>query len=177
MTQYLFDEIAVDIDTDISIRANVDAIIYGTNGEQPRGIFAVLQSVLRDDNNSPITSPFTYKSTGEGKDGNRGPNTTRTGYLCNEKLIRTIYRPASLLRNDESMSDMGVFAPDRDIFYLSSKDEIYEQDVIVLINTDEDGNIINPVTAIEEYTVTQVYPKRLDTGRIEYYVCLIEDQR
>ena len=175
--QYSFNEVPLDISKDISVRANVDAIIYGTKDEAPRGIFAVLQTVLRDEKGSPIKSPFTYKLTGEGKNDNRGPHTTRTGYLCNEKLIRAIYKPATLMRADATMSAIGMVAPEKDIFILSWRDEIKAQDVIVLIKTDDNGNIINPVTIEKEFIVSLVYPKKLDNGRVEFYTCIIEDQK
>jgi len=163
--------------TDVDLRTTFHEMLYGNDLERPRGTIVVLQKIVRDTDGMPIKSPYTYKVTGEGKHEDRGPNTTRTGYLCDESLIRTQFRPASRMIMDEKTSEFGKQVPTRDVCFFSYKDPIKEQDVIIFVNTDDDGNPTSPVTVESEVTITKVYPKRADNGRIEYYAALVEDQK
>jgi len=166
------------IDSDIDLRETFHEILYGNkDSERPRGQIIVLQSIVRDSNNQPVKSPYTYEVTGEGKDSDRGPNTTRTGYLCSESLVRVYYRPASRMIMDEGFGEAGKDVPTRDVCYFSYKADIQEQDVVVFIKLDTDGNPISPVTIDSEVIITKVYPKKSDNGRIEYYAAIVEEQK
>lgn len=175
--QYTYNKNSAITTDDVNISEIIKDILYGTPTEKPRGTWAVLQSLKRDSNGEPIKSDYVYKLTGEGVNSGRGPGTTRTGYLCDEKLVRTYYRPASRMIMDELTSAVGVFAPTRDVCYFANIDPIYEHDVIVFIELDADGSIINPVKAIKELNVVRVYDKRLDNGLVQYYACVVEDQK
>ena len=177
MSNYSVQKEDLAFSSDASIRDIVHSIIYGTGKEKPRGSWIVLQSLIRDNEGRPISSKYSYKIFGEGKHKNRGPNTTRTGYLCKEKLYRMILQPASRMIMDETTRSMGKMVPERDVVYFSYKNEIREQDVIIQIKIDEDGYPENPITAIKESIITKVYPKKSDNGRVEFYAAIIEDQK
>ncbi len=166
-----------DIPTDIDLRQTVHDILYGTSTERPRGVLVVLQRLKKDASGNVLKSPYTYKLTGEGKADDRGPATTRTGFYCDESLIRILYQPASRMIMDELTTQTGVQPVTRDLVFVSALDPISEHDCIVFINLDDQGNVINPVTKTKEVIVTKVYPKNLDGGRIEYYACIVEEQK
>lgn len=175
--KYTIDKSSVEVSSDVNLSEIFKDILYGTSKEKPRGTWAVLQNLLLDENNQPIKSDYVYKLTGEGKNSNRGPSTTRNGFLCNEKLVKTFYRPASRMIMDELTSAVGVMAPTRDVCYFASTDPVREHDVIVFIELDEEGNIKNPVKAIKELNVVRVYDRRLDNSQVQYYACVVEDQK
>ena len=166
-----------DIHTDVDLRTGVHDILYGTPIERPRGVLVVLQRLKKDSFGNAIRSPYTYKLTGEGKADDRGPATTRTGFYCDEFLIRVLYQPASRMIMDELTTQTGVQPVTRDLVFVSAFDSVSEHDCIVFINLDDQGNVINPVTKTKEVIVTKVYPKNLDGGRIEYYACIVEEQK
>jgi len=163
--------------SDADLRSTFHKLIYGSDEERPRGTLVVLQVVQRDENGLPVKSPYTYKITGEGKHSDRGPNTTRTGYLCSEKIARTTFRPASRMVMDERNSEAAKQVPTRDVCFFSWQDEIKEHDVVIFIKTDDEGNPLSPIQVEGELNVTKVYPKRSDNGRIEYYAAVVEDQK
>jgi len=166
-----------DIDTDIDLSGEVTNIIYGNGKERPRGVLVVLQKILRDTKGLPIKSPWTHKVTKEGQANNRGPNTTREGYLCDEKLVRVLYRPASRMIMDEQMSQTGMQPVTRDVMYFAKEDVVDEHDCVVFVKLNSEGKITNPVTAAKEVVVTKLYPKHLDNGQIQYYTCIVEEQK
>lgn len=163
-------------EVDIDMRTGMHDILYGNARQKPQGRFAVLQLLKRDENGNPEQSNYSYKNTGEGQHKNRGPLTTRTGYYCTEKLVRCYYRPTRL-RLDETTLKMGPQASDKEVIFLSYTDPVKEHDVIVLINIDENGNPVNPVSPEKELIVVKVYPYCSTDGRVEYYAALVEDQK
>jgi hypothetical protein len=171
---------ATEVDFDIDLRAHFHAIIYGSDSERPRGQWVVIQKLLRDEKGEPIKSPYRFKVTDEGKHKERGPSTTRTGFLCNEVLVRSMFRPAQRMIADEQSAEIGNLAPTRDVFYFAFEDktvDIKEKDVVITIDIDEFGNIINPVKAIHEYNIVKRHNKCSDGGRVEYIATIVEDQR
>jgi len=166
----------LNLSSDVDLRKEVHELIYGTEKDRARGVIVVLQSVIME-NGRPKKSPYSYALTGEGTNSERGPNTTRDGNLCSESLIRVLYAPISVYGIDEKTSAMGNLSITRDICYLSHKDVVKESDIIVFIQLDEEGQIVNPVRAANEFKVVKVYPRYSDNGRLEYHVAIFEDQK
>ena len=179
MVQYGYDSMVNNfpVDPELDLRTAFHNTIYGTDTELPRGRLVVIQRLVRDKNGDPIKSPSAYKTTGEGQNANRGYATTRTGYLCNEVMIRALVKPAGRLVMDEIGAPMGEFATDRVVFYTSYKHPLNNHDVAILPVIDDDGNIVNPVTIAKEYNLTVPYDRTLDSGRVEFHVCIGEVQK
>jgi hypothetical protein len=177
---YGFEDIVdgMPLAADISIRDLVHNTLYGTEKEMPRGRWLVWQKLKRDSEGQAIKSPFVYKITEEGKYRDRGYATTRTGYLCDEYLIRGFITPPSTrLALDETQAPVGVMPNNRVIIWTSYKDAIHANDIIILPKIDTDGNLINPVAIDMEYMITMVYNKTLDNGRLEFFQAVGEIQK
>lgn len=176
MANYTIPSSALDIMHDINTREIVDRFIYGSNTEPPRGEWVVLQRVKKDADGNPIKSPYAYKLTGEAKGSDHGPNTTRTGYLCEEFLVRAYPKPATRKREGEELGDVGKLAFMKRLFIFSYKDKPSRHDVLCTLKLNDDGSLINPVTADEEMVLAQVFPQRLEDGSIQFYEAIAEKQ-
>jgi len=166
-----------NIDTDVDLSREVTKIIYGNWKERPKGTLVVLQKLVRNEDGLPVKSPWVHKNTGEGLANNRGPNTTREGYSCNEKLIRVLYRPASRMIMDEQMNATGMQPVTRDVMYFAKEDAVEEHDCIVFVKLDDNGKAISPITPEKEVVITKKYAKRLDNGLLQFYTCIVEEQK
>jgi len=162
--------------TDIDLRNTFHKMLYGDAyaGIKPIGRFAVLQKIIYNSDGIPKKSPYAYKVTGEVDIKNRPPNTTRTGLLCEEKLVRVHYQMFGKFMLNEFFMQMETNALKRELCFMSFYDKPKEHDYLIIIKTDENGNPINPVTAETEYEIVKVLPRESDFGRTEYYLCVIE---
>jgi len=176
-TFYDFNTDAGRVSNDISLRELVHEMLYGSNKEKARGEWVVLQKLVRDEDGNPIKHELAYTTSGEGRHKNRPAGMTRTGYKCTEHLVRCRHYPASLARIDEIASAPGHIAPVKNISYFSHLDEIKDNDVIVTLKVDADGNVINPPKVDAELIITRSIPVYGDNSRIEYYIGIIEDQK
>lgn len=164
------------IGLDYDIKTSVYATLYGSDGESAKGEWLILQRLLRDDNGDPIRGTV-YKNTQEGKDANRGPSTTRTGYLCNEVWIRGLIIPSGRFALNEVTSPVGALETNRVVIITAAQDKIVQHDAIIIPRRNDDDNIATPIAIEREYNATLVYPKRLDNGRLEYHLTICEDQK
>lgn len=169
---YSFNGSNTTVNADADVRDIVDTMIYGNNKECPRGEIVVLQNIVRNSDGLPVKSPYSYLVSGEASFKNRGSNTTRTGYLCNEKLIRV--KKKTYGRIGGALSIMGENSNNRLVFYLSYKDEIRTNDAIILPKLNEDGSILQPVEIETEYDIVMVHKITSDNGRLEYYQAIGE---
>jgi len=164
------------IGLDYDIKTSVYHTLYGSDGESAKGEWIILQRLVRDDNGEPIRGTV-YKNTQEGSNSNRGPATTRTGYICNEVWIRGLIIPSGRFALNEVTSPIGALETNRVVIITAAQDKILQHDVMILPARDEDDNIASPVTIESEYNATLVYPKRLDNGRLEYHLTICENQK
>lgn len=162
------------VSADTNIKEIVNEIIYGSDGERPRSKPVVWQKLMRDADGQPIRSDYTYKSTGEGKIKERGPATTKEGFYCDEYLIQIMHQPPVRLMADDTIIDPGVVQGYRDIMVFSPKDRIKEYDSIVTIELTENGDIVSPVTATREYTITKTFEMHTDNGILQYIIGIAE---
>ena len=174
---YTIKSTALIANQDIDLRKTFDEILFGTDKERARGRWVVVQKLLRNAEDEPIVSPYTYKLTEEGKDKNRGPNTTRTGFLCNEILTKCVYAPAGRMTMDESAAEAGQQIQEKDVVYLPSATHVKQHDVVIFIEIGDDGKFTNPIKATKEVIITKIYEKCSDEGRIEFYICIVEEQK
>lgn len=166
-----------DIDVDIDLRKEFNDWIEGTDKSKRIGSYCVLQSIVLDENGVQKRSPYANKYTGEVKLTQRFPNTTVTGYLCNERIIKayiTSFQPrlyATLETAEPGLDNESKYL----VFIEADKDiDIKSGDVIVTIKLDENGNIINPVEPVTDYVVLEVPDARGDYGRTEFKMAIVK---
>lgn len=165
------------LSTSLNLKLSMENFLYGSPTQPPRGAWVVAQKVVRDADGQPVKSDYVYKVTGEGKHKDRGPATTRLGYLCNEVFMRIFMSPATRQVKDEIQTPMGAFTPQRMVLYTAASEPLNIHDVIIDVQLDPYGNPSSPITPITEWIVILPVPKRLDLGRLEFNSYLIEVQK
>jgi hypothetical protein len=155
---------------------NIHYDIYGDAENPGIGAYIVWQKLVRDVDLNPIKSPYVYKNTLEGmKNGH--PSTTRTGFLCNEFLIRAIVRPSGRLIMDDLGSAPALFENNRVVFITSPQDPVRQGDVFLVLEVDDNGEPIKPLKSFKEFILTVSYPKYLHNGKIMFYTIIAEVQK
>lgn len=157
----------------INVRQEVHRMIYGDGVNMPLGSMVILQNCIRDQNNLPVKSPYSYKLTGEGPLDRRIANTTTTGFLCTEKLIRALFIPPPRLFADAQSTHLAFIESSKYALILAYPDIAYTHDIILVPKLSDNGEIIQPVTVINEYVITKTYEKRYN-NRLEFTVCILE---
>lgn len=164
------------IGLDYDIKTSVYTTLYGSAGESAKGEWLILQKLVRDEKGDPIRGTV-YKNTQEGSNENRGPGTTRTGYLCNEVWVRGLIIPSGRFALNEVTSPVGALETNRIVIITAAQDKVKQHDVFIIPVRDDDDKIATPIAIDREYNATLVYPKRLDNGRLEYHLTICEDQK
>lgn len=167
----------MDFNMGFDLKTTFYDFLYGSNLQPPHGRWVVWQKVRKDSEGKPIIAEQAYKYTEEGS-GYNAPGITRTGYLCDEELIRAYMSPAGRrLIMDEVPSPMGNFQNERMLFYTSHLHSLKQHDIICTLKVDEFGKPVNPVTVETQYIVTLPVPRTLYNGREEYFTTITEQQK
>ena len=158
---------------DIDLRKEFSAMINGTENVKPIGRQVVLQSIQVDSKKKLVTSPYSYKHTGESPLDKRYPNTTVTGYLCSETLERAHMVPFQLRYYAAlQVADPGVDNESKYLFYLDSSIAVKQHDVFVTLKLNDEGNVITPVEALRDFVVLEVPELSEVNGRDEFQIAI-----
>lgn len=166
-----------DIDVDIDLKKEFNNWINGTERSKRIGSYCVLQSIVLDKDGVQKRSPYANKYTGEVKLTERFPNTTITGYLCSERIIRayiTSFQPR--LYATLQIADPGLDNESKYLAFIKADEDIdiKSGDIIVTIKLSANGNIINPVTPVNDYVILEVPDARGDYGRTEFKMAIVK---
>lgn len=164
---------------DIDVRDGISKIIYGVDGEAPRGKIVIFRKMKRDSNGNLIYCP---KCTDLGTKGNSRYYPCDvcfgSGKIWKESYIKAYEWSGNSPPRSETMNNMivswGKIEKDVRLIYVTPEIRPTNDDEIILIDLDEKGNVVIPVQRYKKYEIKDVNEYRLDFGKLEFYglVCV-----
>ena len=160
------------IRTEIDLRYEMNNFFDGSGVEIPKKQTGVLRKMRRDENGYKIGCACVDDVTHEADTSNFCPYCRGESYFWDETFI-DIFRVVLLgdsgnARNEIPLKPINTMVPVYK-FYLRYSEDITEDDKIVQLVLDEDGDVVRPYARKAIYQIITAVDKRSDNGRLEYW--------
>lgn len=158
--------------TEIDLRTEFNFTAEGECPEISKFQPGLLRRFRRDSNGNKILCSCVSPVTGEPDRERRCPYCLGERYQWDEEDItfyHTEVNTASQTSDRESLRAPGVMNTPLRGFWIQSKYTLTEEDKLVLLILDKEGNIALPMRRKELYNLATVNELRLDNGRLEFW--------
>jgi len=174
--------------TEIDLRTELTHIIDGDPEHPdmiPHGSWIILRKLRRlprteldlDYDGKPIPGWEVDPVTKEPDMVFKNPNVTKAGYLYDDHLLKAYVTEVRISSLTESLVKQGTVNDNLRIIYLDYRVKPEYHDQVFIPRTHQDGTLISPLIIDLEFFVTDVVAQKLDGSRIEFYRCMLEQQR
>lgn len=149
---------------EIDLREEFSKTLYGSSEEVPKGRLGLLRKMRRNTSGDLIKCTCRSEITEEPDQDFACRSCRGMGYYWDEKYI-TYFEDNESYKVKETLNKDYL----SDLIYLEHNVDVTNEDYIVSIRTDSDGNVIIPIERLDFYKIYNVKPFRSDKGRIEFY--------
>lgn len=158
---------------EIDLRDELSRLLYGSTEEIAKGRIGLLRRMQRDSNGDLLKCDCRDDLTDEPDVDTYCRSCLGMGYYWNEVKI-TYFRDDSSFRKRE-----GYYKEfEGDVFYVAHNVTVTEEDYIITIKRDSEGNAIIPIERDRYFKILSADPFRSDYGRIEFYgIRAIEERK
>ena len=149
---------------ELDMRKEMSYLLYGSTQEIPKGRLGILKRMRRDNDGKLLRCVCRDRVNDEPDKDTPCPYCFGYGYYWDEVWI--VY-----FRNDDSFRKTEGYYKEfeGDIFYVEHNVTVRDEDYIVTLKLDSEGNVIIPVERDKHFKVLSADPFRSDYGRIEFY--------
>lgn len=155
---------------EIDLRQELDNILFGYNGEIPKGRPFIIRHFRRDGNNKRIQcSVCNHPGTGESSSKYRCSYCDGEGYLWDESIVIGYRMEESpVFRFFGERLDFGEAKMISPFIFLRYDAIVDEEDILIEPVLTKDGHIVSPLAIKQKYRIPWAREFRLDNSRVEY---------
>ena len=158
---------------EVILRDEFHNFLFGNKYNPPRGVYVTLKRANTKQLCSCINPQTLEKSKG-------CKNCSKEGYVFYDEIVKTYYSQTATRQFDpqaqEVLADISILNPDVRKYYFEYTIKPTDKDLIVMLKTDDAGNLIRPVIRQHIFNITRVLDLRDINGRVAYYECHTEKE-
>jgi hypothetical protein len=158
--------------TEIDLREELSRTLYGAVDEVKKGRIGLLRKMRRNSSGELLRCVCRDNLTDEPDSDTYCRYCLGHGYYWDESKI-TYFKDDDSFRRHE-----GVTKEYEDsIFYVEYNVPVTDDDYIIEISVDSNGNVIIPIERIGFFKILKADPMRSDNGRIEFFQIRTKEER
>jgi hypothetical protein len=159
--------------TEANLRTEMINTLDGEFPEVEKGRYFLLRAMRRDSNEDKIPCSCRDEGTNEPDRDIFCPICYGTGYLFDETYVKGYLTLVGMADRAFSFAQQvlppGLMDAPGYIFFTRYSDEISDDDQLIEIQLDDEGEIVEPVVRIKIFNVVIAHPYRCDNGKIEFW--------
>lgn len=165
------------LQTEADLRTEMIHTLDGYFPETEKGRYFLLRRIQLDSDGEKVACSCRDEGTGEPDRDNWCAICYGTGWLFNETYVKAYMTlvgapDRSLVFSNTSLPPGLMDAPGY-VFYFRYSDFIREDDQLIEIELDDDGDISVPVTRTKVFTISLVHGYRCDSGKMEFWKAFV----
>lgn len=157
---------------EIDLRKEFTNTLRGKSPEIAKGKSIFVRIFRRNSSGRRIECSCLHPITREPPKDRKCNSCLGEGYQWDEHLTlahsQALAPPAALARR-ETLREAGIINTPTRAFYLEPIPNLTNEDKLIVLRMDIEGNLINPVERLEIYKIVSLEELRLDNGRLEFY--------
>lgn len=157
---------------ELDLREEFRKTLYGSFDEVPKGRVALFRKMRRDSNRNLLRCPCRDPLTDEPDRDRFCPVCWGHGWYWDEKYI-TYFANEDSYKIEEATNKEYV----SNLIYVEYNTEVTDEDYIISVRTDFDGNVIIPVERLTFYKIYDARHYKSDKGRTEYIMLRTREEQ